>query len=90
VPVVVKLLFVLYYHSRANHIGPDLDDHEDVMAECRVRFHSVSYNLIRFIFHLLVQLNLVCQDQGMVTLANSILMGGLLAGSVVLGTLSDM
>ncbi|KAL8606762.1 hypothetical protein ACOMHN_049591 [Nucella lapillus] len=36
------------------------------------------------------ELNLVCEAKGMVTLANSILMGGLLAGSLVLGFLSDI
>ncbi|KAL8575563.1 hypothetical protein ACOMHN_059627 [Nucella lapillus] len=36
------------------------------------------------------ELDLVCEDKGKVPLANSILMGGLLGGSLILGSLSDI
>ncbi|XP_025099664.1 organic cation transporter-like protein [Pomacea canaliculata] len=48
------------------------------------------YNKEVFDLTVISELNLVCEDKNLVTLANSILMGGLFCGSIILGTLSDL
>ncbi|XP_076466934.1 organic cation transporter protein-like isoform X2 [Babylonia areolata] len=55
-------------------------------ATCERWVYSKEY----FDLTVISELDLVCDDKDLVTLANSILMGGLLGGSLILGSLSDI